>query len=310
MLTVHLDQIDDGPPGGTATCRRIHYGPDGIERFLRNFQRILDICDGVARSGHRVQHPIGHTHRSDADVEIALARLSRYVWRLNCRSMYRACAGDPAAVSRRSVVGRFGRPRMIKTLRDHLFEYSHTADIVVRSAIEREIWQRFGAERTVLVLDMSGFSRLTRQHGIIHYLSMVRRMQESVRPIVHERGGSVVKFEADNAFTVFPDPYAGIQAAIAINQAAEQENAIYAEAFDIHLSVGIDHGRILLIEGEDFFGDAVNTASKLGEDLAQAGEILVSHNAMDAVPVSDRPDGRQVKFSISGIDVEAFAIAY
>ena len=50
---------------------------------------------------------------------------------------------------------------------------------------------------------MSGFSLLTRRYGIVHYLSMVRRMQEVTRPIVHDHSGSVVKFEADNGFAVF-----------------------------------------------------------------------------------------------------------
>ena len=199
---------------------------------------------------------------------------------------------------------------MIGTLRDHLLEYARTGDHETRARIEQEIWQRFGAERTVLVLDMSGFSLLTRRHGVVHYLSMVRRMQETVHPIVERCGGSVVKFEADNAFAVFPAPQAGIRAAIAINQAAELDNADFAKEFDIHLSSGIDHGRILLVEGRDFFGDAVNTASKLGEDLAKAGEILVSRTAMAHLTKSERPSGRPVKFSVSGIDLEAHSITY
>lgn len=199
---------------------------------------------------------------------------------------------------------------MIRTLLDYLLEYSHTGDGERRGQIESEIWQQFGAERTVLVLDMSGFSLLTRRHGVIHYLSMVRRMHETVRPIVNECGGSVVKFEADNAFAVFPDPKAGIRAAIAINLAAELDNADYADEFDIHLSSGLDHGRILLVEGKDFFGDAVNTASKLGEDLAKSGEILVSQAAMNLLPAAVKPQGRPVHFSISGITLEALSIDY
>jgi len=38
------------------------------------------------------------------------------------------------------------------------------------------LWSAYGVEATVLVLDMSGFSRLTLRHGILHYLALVRRM--------------------------------------------------------------------------------------------------------------------------------------
>ena len=46
------------------------------------------------------------------------------------------------------------------------------------------------------------------------------------------------------------------------------------------MSVGIDFGRVLLIDELDFFGDPVNTASKLGEDLAIKAETLVTERAL------------------------------
>lgn len=199
---------------------------------------------------------------------------------------------------------------MIETLRDLLLEFSRADDDATRRRIEADIWRQYGAERTVLVLDMSGFSLLTRRHGVVHYLSMVRRMHDTVRPLVHEFGGAVVKFEADNAFAVFPGPDAAVRAASAIHAAVATENADYAAEFGIQLSSGIDHGRILLIEGQDFFGDAVNVASKLGEDLAQAGEILVSQAAIDLLPAAAKPRGKPVEFSISGINLNALSIAY
>ena len=49
----------------------------------------------------------------------------------------------------------------------------------------------------------------------------------------------------------------------------------------IYLSVGIDYGRVLLIGEIDFYGDPVNTASKLGEDLAIRDETLVTERAIE-----------------------------
>lgn len=199
---------------------------------------------------------------------------------------------------------------MIETLRDCLLEYSQADDVETRVRVEKEIWRQYGVERSVLVLDMSGFSLLTRCHGVVHYLSMVRRMHETVRPIIHGFGGSVVKFEADNAFAIFPGPDEAVRAAIAINEAAETENAKYAAEFGIRLSGGIDHGRILLIEGQDFFGDPVNVASKLGEDLAKPGEILVSKKAIDLLPAEIKLGGRMVEFSVAGLQLDALSIDY
>lgn len=199
---------------------------------------------------------------------------------------------------------------MIDTLRDYLVDFCQAPDGEERDALEQKIWEQFGAERTVLVLDMSGFSLLTRRYGVVHYLSMVRRMQDSVRPIIHDHQGSIVKFEADNAFAVFPSIELGVESALAMNRAVEVENRKYPADFAIRLSYGLDRGRILLLEGKDFFGDAVNTASKLGEDLARPGEILVSRNAIEETAPELLDRGKTLKFSISGIELEAVSISY
>jgi adenylate cyclase len=198
---------------------------------------------------------------------------------------------------------------MINSLRELLLRYSETESTDHREAIESEIWNRFGTERSVLIWDMSGFSLLTRRHGIVHYLSMVRRMQEITQPIVAEHQGVMVKFEADNGFAVFPEPEHAIKSALKMNAAFVLENANHAEEFDIRVSCGIDHGRILLINGRDFFGEAVNIACKLGEDLAGPGEILVSQLAADRLPIETAFAREPLNLTISGIELEAVSIA-
>ena len=59
-----------------------------------------------------------------------------------------------------------------------------------RQLIEQALWKEFGVERAVLVLDMSGFSELCERHGIVHYLSMVRRMQATAEPIIAKYDGA------------------------------------------------------------------------------------------------------------------------
>ena len=92
-----------------------------------------------------------------------------------------------------------------------LLNFSQAEDLAVRERIEDELWEKFGTERAVFVLDMSGFSLLTRKYGIVHYMSMVRRMQTTTEPIILSYKGSVVKYEADNCFALFPHPSAGGQ---------------------------------------------------------------------------------------------------
>ena len=199
---------------------------------------------------------------------------------------------------------------MSKKFQDNLLLYSQTESIDERQNIEGTLWAEYGAEYAVFVLDMSGFSLLTRKYGIVHYLSMVRRMQLTTEPIVKSYGGSMIKYEADNCFAVFPDPLAAVNAAIAMQHAFAASNLLTSDDLDIHIACGIDYGKLLIIGHEDCFGEPVNRASKVGEDLAAAGEILVTKEAMQMIPESAGITAREITVSISGITIPFFIIEY
>ena len=65
-----------------------------------------------------------------------------------------------------------------------------------------------------------------------------------------------------------------------------------------------------MVGHEDCFGDPVNRASKMGEDLALAGEILVTKEAMEMIPNSAGIKAREMNVSISGITIPAYQIQY
>lgn len=197
-----------------------------------------------------------------------------------------------------------------KKFHEMLLSFSQSEMIDERQKIEHSLWDEFGAEYAVFVLDMSGFSLLTRKYGIVHYLSMVRRMQMTTEPIVKSYGGFMIKYEADNCFAVFPEPLSAVNAAIAMQHAFSAENLLTSDDLDIHISCGIDYGKILIVGREDCFGDPVNRASKMGEDLAVAGEILITKEAMQMIPATAGIKAREMNVSISGITIPAYLIEY
>ena len=199
---------------------------------------------------------------------------------------------------------------MDKRFEDMLLDYALEKDAAARLTIEARLWKEFGAVKAVLVLDLSGFSLLTQKYGIVHYLSMVRRMQLIAQPIVEKAGGEVVKFEADNCFAMFDSVLAAVQAAIALNHAFDEINIYTADQFDIRVAIGIDYGDVLLIGGPDYFGDTVNTASKLGEDQARPGEILITGRALAQIPNSAGFQTETEQLEISGITIPAASIRY
>lgn len=201
-------------------------------------------------------------------------------------------------------------PSISQKFQENLLLFSQTESIEERQSIEARLWGDYGAEFAVFVLDMSGFSLLTRKYGIVHYLSMVRRMQLTTEPIVKSYGGSMIKYEADNCFAVFPDPLSAVNAAIAMQHAFRAANLLTSDDLDIHIACGIDYGKILIIGHEDCFGDPVNRASKIGEDLAAAGEILITDEAMQKIPEEAGIKAHELTLSISGITISAYRIEY
>src|SRR5918912_2324484 len=84
--------------------------------------------------------------------------------------------------------------------------------------VDARIWKVFGETLAVFVMDMSGFSRETLRHGIIHFLAQIHRMHSIASPVVESNGGEVIKFEADNVFAVFPDVERAVNAAIELDR--------------------------------------------------------------------------------------------
>jgi len=153
-----------------------------------------------------------------------------------------------------------------------------------RDEIDERLREAFQRNVAVLVLDMVGFSRSTVERGIIHYLAMIHQMDEAARPAVTGNGGVVIKQEADNLYAIFEDPALALESALDIFRAFDAVNSVVPTERDIFGSIGIGYGAVLVIDEKEIFGSEVNVACKLGEDIAQRNEILITESAYNALP--------------------------
>jgi class 3 adenylate cyclase len=189
-------------------------------------------------------------------------------------------------------------------LQQDLERYDQATD-ADRPIIEQEIWRKLGTEGSVLVLDMAEFSLSVRRNGVVHYLALIRRMQRIVSGIAPLYQGQVLEFTADNAVLLMKDSEDALRTAIAIHRGLAAANAGEPAQRQIKCAIGIAHGRLLIVPGEQFAGDCVNIASKLGEDLAKADEILIEESSYQRLPASHNFYGEPVTFTISGFDLAA-----
>jgi len=174
-----------------------------------------------------------------------------------------------------------------------------------REQISQEIERRFRRPTAILVLDSSGFTRTTHTHGIIHFLALLERLYRVVEPVILKNRGRVLKTEADNIFAVFDDVEDATRCAVEIQHDVQVANGPLPEHEEIYVSIGVGFGNVLVIGDNDLFGDEMNLACKLGEDLAQRDEILLTPSAFGALGETEW-EFEPLTFSISGLGLTAY----
>ncbi|MDH5655335.1 MAG: adenylate/guanylate cyclase domain-containing protein [Spirochaetia bacterium] len=159
-----------------------------------------------------------------------------------------------------------------------------------KKAIDTRIWDLFGEEWAVMFTDLSGFSRGVEEYGIIHFLQTIYESQRLLIPVIDNHDGILLKVEADSLLIIFRNPMKAVDCAINMMKVLEDYNIHTPEIEDILLCVGIGFGKMLRIGDHDVYGAEVNAASKLGEDTAEARQILITENVRNALVDHKRED--------------------
>ncbi len=168
-----------------------------------------------------------------------------------------------------------------------------------------DIWSRYGRRVAVVVIDSVGFSRVSQQHGIIHFMTRLVRLRRLVTPVIESFAPVEFKFEADNIFLAFEDVDQAVSVSLAIHEAVSGDGLMLTQEEPFKVCIGIGYGDLLYSETlEGFFGEEMNLASKLGEDLADGGETLLTLAALEAADPRLTRDFTRDSTNISGVDLE------
>lgn len=199
-------------------------------------------------------------------------------------------------------IGEINSRENLMRLLDELGEHPERIDDVTA-----RIEEAFEQERTIMVLDMSGFTRATQQGNIISFLLSINQMQRLVVPVVEEHGGLLVRAEHDNLTCLFDRVDDAITASREITGRLESANVILPSDKELYASIGIGHGAILNVANEAVYGNEVNLASKLGEDIAVLGDVLLTSEAHDQVRDAGL-DFEERTVSVSGLELNYYAL--
>jgi class 3 adenylate cyclase len=179
-----------------------------------------------------------------------------------------------------------------------------------KDKIDKRIWDLFGEEWAVMFTDLSGFSRKVAKFGIIHFLQTIFESERLLLPVIEAHDGILLKEEGDSLLVIFRNARKALMSALEMQRVLQAYNRDKPDEEKVLLCVGIGFGMVLRIGDADVFGQEVNAASKLGEDTAKAGEIIITKAVRDALAGSS--DGfafEPLAETPSGVD-QAFKILY
>lgn len=178
-----------------------------------------------------------------------------------------------------------------------------------KKKIDQRIWDLFGEEWCVMFTDLSGFSRNVEKFGIIHFLQTIYESQRLLIPILEDNDGILLKIEGDSYLVIFRNVSKALQSAIEMQKKLAIYNKRRPAEEDVLLCVGLGYGKVLRIGDADVFGTEVNAASKLGEDIAKKGEILVTESVKNSCTEFKKYKFEEIKDVPSGAK-KAFKLKY
>ena len=174
--------------------------------------------------------------------------------------------------------------------------------------IDRVLRERSERDVVVFVSDSSGFTRKTHEYGVEQFLAVMTQCYRRLVPVVRKHGGTLLAHHADNMLAVFDRPEHALRASVEMQKWLRRYNAGKKDQDQFHLCIGIESGRAFVLK-DNVYGACVNIASKLGEDLAGKGEILVTGGIAEQVKRRFRCAYNRTT-NIGGRSFELYRVSY
>ncbi len=137
-------------------------------------------------------------------------------------------------------------------------------------------------ERGFAFVDLCNFTRYTDDHGDRKAVALLAEFRAVVRAVVANHGVRMAKWLGDGAMLV------GVENEPLVEAVVHLQNVVAVQGV-LPLRAGIAAGPVILFEGDDYIGNAVNLAAHLC-DLAQPGQLLAPAAMLSDLMVNTEAD--------------------
>jgi class 3 adenylate cyclase len=117
-------------------------------------------------------------------------------------------------------------------------------------------------------LDLSGFTAYTETHGDEEAVRVLSQLRTVLRRHAESHGVRVTKWLGDGAMVAGTDTPAVVDFTLEVAE-------WHLEHETLPLRAGVADGPVIMFEGDDYVGAAVNLAARLGQ-IAAPGQVLIS----------------------------------
>ena len=146
--------------------------------------------------------------------------------------------------------------------------------------------------RSFAFIDLSGFTRFTDAEGDHAAVGILTDFRLRVREIAARRGVRIAKWLGDGAMLVGVEAEPLTEAIVDMQAAFEDQ--------PLALRAGLSSGPVILFEGDDYIGRAVNLAARLCS-LAEPGQVVAPSTMISTLMVNT------VATPIGSHEVQGFA---
>ncbi|MDX6729619.1 MAG: adenylate cyclase [Baekduia sp.] len=129
--------------------------------------------------------------------------------------------------------------------------------------------------RTFAFLDLCGFTGFTDEHGDQEAVTVLSQLRAVLRAEAEDRGVRVTKWLGDGAMLSGVEVDAVIGCAAAVRDVLQRDGRLA-------LRGGICQGNVIMFEGDDYIGAAVNVAARLCARAAPGQLLLTDQTAAGA----------------------------
>lgn len=128
----------------------------------------------------------------------------------------------------------------------------------------------------ILFADVSGSTKLFEQRGDLEARRMISTVLDALSEIAARHAGKVIKTIGDEIMCTFPGALNAVMAACDMQRRMAQDIVFVRD--NLGIRIGLHHGETL-VEDNDVYGDAVNTAARMAS-LAKREQIVTTASTL------------------------------